>query len=67
MRDNLDEILVSERTALVSRMGRRRNRAEGTALSAGAAPNDLWCADFKSLSHIQITKNPAKMPGYPNS
>jgi transposase InsO family protein len=26
---------------------RRRNRAQGTPLSAGAAPNDLWCADFK--------------------
>ena len=25
----------------------RRNRANGTPLSAGAKPNDLWCADFK--------------------
>ena len=24
-----------------------RNRAHGTPLSEGAAPNDLWCADFK--------------------
>jgi hypothetical protein len=24
-----------------------RQRARGTPLSAGAAPNDLWCADFK--------------------
>ena len=24
-----------------------RHRARGTPLSAGAAPNDLWCADFK--------------------
>jgi transposase InsO family protein len=29
-------------------IGRRRHRATGTALSAGVAPNDLWCADFKS-------------------
>ena len=38
---------VLDRNGLVKRMGRRRNRAEGTALSAGAIPNDLWCADFK--------------------
>ena len=38
---------VLDRNGLVSRMGRRRNKAQGTALSAGANPNDLWCADFK--------------------
>lgn len=38
---------VLDRNGLVSRMGRRRNKARGTALSAGANPNDLWCADFK--------------------
>jgi transposase InsO family protein len=38
---------VLDRNGLVKRMGRRRNKAEGTALSAGASPNDLWCADFK--------------------
>jgi len=26
---------------------KRRNKAQGTSLSAGAAPNDLWCVDFK--------------------
>ncbi len=26
---------------------RRRNKARGTALSPGLAPNDLWCVDFK--------------------
>ena len=26
---------------------RRRCKAEGTELSQAAAPNDLWCADFK--------------------
>lgn len=36
-----------DRHGLVKRMGKRRPRARGTALSAGAAPNDLWCADFK--------------------
>ncbi len=39
---------VLDRHGLVSRMGRRRNRAQGTPLSAGNKPNDLWCADFKS-------------------
>jgi len=38
---------VLDRNGLVKRMARRRNRAQGTALSAGTNPNDLWCADFK--------------------
>ena len=38
---------VLDRHGLVKRMGRPRNRAAGTALSEGAAPNDLWCADYK--------------------
>lgn len=38
---------VLDRNGLVRRMGRRRSKAQGTALSAGANPNDLWCADFK--------------------
>ena len=38
---------VLDRHGLVKRNGRRRNRATGTPLSDGAAPNDLWCADFK--------------------
>ena len=38
---------VLDRHGLVKRPGRLRQRATGTALSAGAAPNDLWCADFK--------------------
>ena len=36
-----------DRNGLVSRQGRPRRHAQGTPLSAGAAPNDLWCADFK--------------------
>lgn len=36
-----------DRHGLVKRMGRKRRRAEGTPLSSGAAPNDLWCTDFK--------------------
>lgn len=38
---------VLHRHGLVRPLGRPRRRATGTPLSAGAAPNDLWCADFK--------------------
>ena len=38
---------VLDRHGLVKRARNRRNRAQGTPLSEGAAPNDLWCADFK--------------------
>jgi transposase InsO family protein len=38
---------VLDRHGLVKRAGRKRNRAYGTPLSESAAPNDLWCADFK--------------------
>jgi transposase InsO family protein len=36
-----------DRHGLVKRMGKKRKRASGTLLSAGMAPNDLWCADYK--------------------
>jgi transposase InsO family protein len=38
---------VLDRNGLVTHQGRPRRRAQGTPLSAGTAPNDLWCADFK--------------------
>ena len=39
---------VLDRHGLVKRARqRRRNKAQGTPLSGGNAPNDLWCADFK--------------------
>jgi putative transposase len=38
---------VLDRHGLVKRRTRRRNRAEGTALSRPAQPNELWCADYK--------------------
>ena len=38
---------VLDRHGLVKRRGHRRRRAAGTALSTGAALNDLWCADYK--------------------
>jgi len=38
---------VLDRHGLVKRARERRPRASGTPLSAGTAPNDLWCVDFK--------------------
>jgi hypothetical protein len=38
---------VLHRHGLVKALGRPRQRATGTPLSAGIAANDLWCADFK--------------------
>ena len=38
---------VLHRHGLVKALSRPRSRATGTPLSAGIAPNDLWCADFK--------------------
>jgi len=38
---------VLHRHGLVKPIGRPRHRATGTPLSTGAAPNELWCADFK--------------------
>jgi transposase InsO family protein len=38
---------VLHRHGLVRALRRPRARARGTPLSAGTAPNDLWCADFK--------------------
>ena len=36
-----------DRHQLVTRPKVRRNKAEGTPLSAGLMPNDLWCTDYK--------------------
>ena len=38
---------VLDRHGLVQPMKGRRLRAQGTTLSLGKSPNDLWCADFK--------------------
>ena len=39
---------VLDRHGLVKRAkNRRRHKAQGTPLSTGAGPNDLWCVDFK--------------------
>jgi transposase InsO family protein len=38
---------VLDRHELVSRTRRSRTRAQGTPLSEGSSPNDLWCTDYK--------------------
>ena len=38
---------VLDRHGLVNRKGRRRPRAQGTALAWPDTPNALWCADYK--------------------
>jgi transposase InsO family protein len=38
---------VLDRHGLVKRHKRRRYKAEGTALSSPAKPNQLWCCDYK--------------------
>jgi transposase len=38
---------VLDRHGLVRRATRPRTRAEGTPLSEGLSPNDLWCTDYK--------------------
>lgn len=38
---------VLDRHDLVARMPKRRPRANGTPLSEGTSPNDLWCVDYK--------------------
>src|SRR5207244_8286479 len=36
-----------DRHGLVQRQGRKRNPAQGTPLSLGQKPNELWCTDYK--------------------
>src|SRR2546425_5216034 len=36
-----------DRHGLVQRQGRKRNHAQGTPLSLGQKPNELWCTDYK--------------------
>ena len=38
---------VLDRHGLVQRRGRKRNYAQGTPLSLGQKPNELWCTDYK--------------------
>jgi transposase len=47
---------VLDRHGLVKRGGGPRHRARGTPLSEGAAPNELWCTDFKG--RVQARQRP---------
>jgi transposase InsO family protein len=47
---------VLHRHGLVTAIRRRRHKAEGTALSAGIQPNDLWCADYKGEFKLGNTR-----------
>ena len=38
---------VLDRHRLVRRRGPKRNHAQGTPLSLGQQPNELWCTDYK--------------------
>jgi len=38
---------VRDRCGLVERRGRVRRRAQGTALSLGQQPDELWCTNYK--------------------
>src|SRR3989440_2132379 len=38
---------ILDRHGLVTRQRRSRTKTEGTSLSAGLAPNALWCTDYK--------------------
>jgi transposase len=53
---------VLHRHGLVRIPGRPRHRATGTPLSAGAAPNDLWCADFKGEFKLATGNTATRSP-----
>src|SRR5206468_6558016 len=38
---------ILDRHGLVTRAKRSRTRSEGTPLSCGISPNELWCTDYK--------------------
>jgi len=38
---------ILDRHGLITRARRSRTKAQGTPLSAGLTPNDLWCVDYK--------------------
>jgi len=46
---------VLDRHGLVERRGRVRRRAQGTPLSLGQRPNELWCTDYKAEFLLGIT------------
>src|SRR6266568_4293086 len=55
---------VLDRHGLVQRRGRKRNPAQGTPLSLGQKPNELWCTDYKGEFLLGITIERIQ-PGHP--
>jgi transposase InsO family protein len=53
---------VRDRHGLVERRGRSRPRAQGTALSLGQLPNQLWCTDYKG--EFLLGKPPVLQPAH---
>jgi len=66
---------VLDRCGLVERRGRVRRRAQGTPLSLGQRPNELWCTDYKgeftkayptsitpSTTALSLPRNAAAVP-----
>src|SRR6266568_3123820 len=53
-----------DRHCLVQRQGRKRNHAQGTPLSLGQKPNELWCTDYKGEFRLGITIERIQ-PGHP--
>jgi hypothetical protein len=41
---------VLDRHGLLERRGRVRRHGQGTPLSLGRRPNELWCTDYKGES-----------------
>src|SRR3989442_439561 len=46
-----------DRHGLVQRPGRKRNHAQGTPLSLGQKPNELWCTDYKGEFRLRDNPN----------
>jgi putative transposase len=43
---------ILDRHGLVTPPKRSRTKAQGTALSSGLQPNDLWCTDYNGESQL---------------
>ena len=53
---------VLDRHGLVEPMNGRRPRAQGTPLSTGEHPNDLWCVDFKGEFMLPFDRHRPRLP-----
>jgi transposase len=58
---------VLDRYGLVERRGRVRRRAQGTALSLGQRPNELWCTTTNARTKLWTCNVPAKSINLPRA